>query len=407
MKKAIYILISIIISAIASLLAINLLTPFLAEFSTVTHYLIVGGIGLLVLLICLLLAPKLGKMMERLTEKIVSSVVYLSTPEIISCAVGLITGLIIASLVGFALARIKIIGTYLSLLIVLIFGYAGAMIGYRKREELRVMLRHQDSSRMPAVTEKKEKEPRLKIHNRVTPKVLDTSVIIDGRIAEIYRTGFLEGELVVANFVLEELRHIADSSDNLKRARGRSGLDRLNAMREEFGSRIIISKKDYADETEVDMKLLRLATDIHGVVVTNDFNLNKVAQLQGMQVLNINALSNAVKPVALPGEEMEALLVKEGKEANQGIAYLDDGTMIVVENGRRLIGKRIQVTVTSILQTAAGRMIFARPKLGKNGEALEAAKPPASGQALAGSEDQEQATAEKSATSEETTSTPA
>ena len=411
MKKAIYILISIIISAIASLLAINLLTPFLAEFSTVTHYLIVGGIGLLVLLICLLLAPKLGKMMERLTEKIVSSVVYLSTPEIISCAVGLITGLIIASLVGFALARIKIIGTYLSLLIVLIFGYAGAMIGYRKREELRIMLRHQDSSRTQPPQEKKEKEPKLKTHNRLTPKVLDTSVIIDGRIAEIYRTGFLEGELVVANFVLEELRHIADSSDNLKRARGRSGLDRLNAMREEFGSRIIISKKDYADETEVDMKLLRLATDIHGVVVTNDFNLNKVAQLQGVQVLNINALSNAVKPVALPGEEMEALLVKEGKEANQGIAYLDDGTMIVVENGRRLIGKRIQVTVTSILQTAAGRMIFARPKLGKNGEALEAAKPTPAAQSTSAPQtlerNQDTDTTAKTENEEEAASTPA
>ena len=205
---------------------------------------------------------------------------------------------------------------------------------------------------------------------------MDTSVIIDGRIAEIYRTGFLEGDLVWRILSWKSCATSPTAATVLRRARGRAGLDRLNAMREEFDSRIIITKKDYSDETEVDMKLLRLAADLHGVVVTNDFNLNKVAQLQGVRVLNINALSNAVKPIVLPGEEMEALVVKEGKEINQGVAYLDDGTMIVVENGRRLIGKQIQVIVTSILQTAAGRMIFARPKFGKTAKCWKWANAP-------------------------------
>lgn len=196
-------------------------------------------------------------------------------------------------------------------------------------------------------------------------------MIIDGRIADIYRTGFMEGDLVIANFVLEELRHIADSSDNLKRNRGRGGLDTLNRMREQFSAHIIITEQDYPKIAEVDSKLLRLAHDLNGVVVTNDFNLNKVARLQGMEVLNINELANAVKPIVLPGEEMSALVIKEGKEANQGVAYLDDGTMIVVENGARYVGMQIFVIVTSILQTAAGRMIFARPKLDNKGQVIE------------------------------------
>ena len=376
MKRMIYALVSIVLSVIAILLAINFLSPLLQNLSTTAQYAILIGIGAVVLVCCLLLTPRVGRCLERITDRLVAATAVLSSAEIISCAIGLIIGLIIASLVGFALAQIEIIGAYLSLLAVLICGYAGAMVGYRKRDDFSALLRHQER---PALDRKeKEKEAKSKANNRLTPKILDTSVIIDGRIGEIYRTGFLEGDLVVANFVLEELRHIADSSDSLRRARGRAGLDRLNAMREEFDNRIVISKKDYPDETEVDMKLLRLAADLHGVVVTNDFNLNKVAQLQGVRVLNINALSNAVKPMVLPGEEMEALVVKEGKEANQGVAYLDDGTMIVVENGRRLIGKQIQVIVTSILQTAAGRMIFARPKFGKNGEALEATRRPAS-----------------------------
>ena len=193
------------------------------------------------------------------------------------------------------------------------------------------------------------------------PKVLDTSVIIDGRIADICKTGFVEGPLVIPNFVLEELRHIADSSDALKRAKGRRGLDMLNIIRKELDIEVEISNRDYDDIAEVDDKLVRLAQDLYGCVVTNDYNLNKVATLQGVIVLNINELANAIKPGVLPGEKMVVTVVKDGKEQNQGVAYLDDGTMIVVENGRRFIGETIEVEVTSVIQTNAGRMIFGRP----------------------------------------------
>ena len=192
------------------------------------------------------------------------------------------------------------------------------------------------------------------------PKVLDTSVLIDGRIYDICKAGFLEGPLVAPAFVLDELRHIADSADSLRRNRGRRGLDVLARLQEEAESRVRIVEKDYPDAEEVDVKLLRLARDLGGAVLTNDYNLNKVAGVTGVPVLNINELANTLKPVVLPGEEMMLTLVKEGKENNQAVAYLDDGTMIVVEDGKRFIGQTIKVIVTSVLQTSAGRMIFAR-----------------------------------------------
>lgn len=196
-----------------------------------------------------------------------------------------------------------------------------------------------------------------------SPKILDTSVIIDGRIYDIMRTGFIEGNIVIPEFVLVELRHIADSSDSLKRNRGRRGLDILNKIQTEYGIEIYNSNEEKALEEipEVDVKLLKLAQIMNGKVVTNDFNLNKVAAIKGIPVLNINELANTLKPVVLPGEEMILSLVKEGKERAQAVAYLDDGTMIVVEDGKRFIGQTIKVVVTSVLQTTAGRMIFAKP----------------------------------------------
>lgn len=196
-------------------------------------------------------------------------------------------------------------------------------------------------------------------------KILDTSVIIDGRIADISATGFLEGILVVPQFILTELQHIADSSDTLKRTKGRRGLDVLKALQTDGGPGILITDVDFADVAEVDLKLVHLAKDMGGLVVTNDFNLNKVAALHGVAVLNINDLANAVKPVVIPGEEMHVVVIKDGKEQNQGVAYLDDGTMIVVEDGKTHIGNAIDVIVTSVLQTSAGRMIFAKPKHGR------------------------------------------
>jgi uncharacterized protein YacL len=193
-------------------------------------------------------------------------------------------------------------------------------------------------------------------------KILDTSAIIDGRIADLCKTGFLEGILVVPNFVLGELQKIADSADALRRNRGRRGLDLLNKMQKENQIPIKVFDRDYDDINEVDTKILKLAREMAAKVVTNDFNLNKVAELYGVQVLNINELSNAIKPLVLPGEEMMVHVLRDGKEYGQGIGYLDDGTMIVVEGGRNFIGMDIEILVTSVLQTSAGRMIFAKPK---------------------------------------------
>jgi len=193
-------------------------------------------------------------------------------------------------------------------------------------------------------------------------KLLDTSVIIDGRIADITETGFLEGTLIIPQFILRELQHIADSSDPLKRNRGRRGLDILQKIQKKVGIRVEISDMDFPEIREVDNKLVAMAKALNAKIVTNDFNLNKVAELHGVGVLNINELTNALRPVVLPGEDMRVYVLKEGKEYNQGIAYLDDGTMVVVDNGRRHIGQTIDVCVTSVLQTTAGRMIFSRLK---------------------------------------------
>lgn len=194
-------------------------------------------------------------------------------------------------------------------------------------------------------------------------KILDTNVIIDGRIADVCRSGFLEGTIYVPGFVLEELQHIADSADSLKRARGRRGLDILKTMQNELSLVVRVWDKSLEKSShyeEVDSKLVKLAKALEGVIVTNDYNLNKVAILQNVQVLNVNELANALKPMFLPGEAMRVMVVKEGKDADQGVAYLDDGTMIVVEDGRQFLGQTMLVVVTSVLQTAAGKMIFAR-----------------------------------------------
>jgi uncharacterized protein YacL len=191
-------------------------------------------------------------------------------------------------------------------------------------------------------------------------KILDTSVIIDGRIADICETGFMDGTLVIPQFVLKELQLVADSSDSMKRNRGRRGLDILQKIQKMAGVDVTISDMDFPDVREVDLKLIELARTLQGKIVTNDFNLNKVAQLRGVEVLNINELANSLKPVVLPGEIMKVFILKEGKEYNQGVAYLDDGTMVVVDNARKMIGRTIDVVVTSVLQTTAGKMIFGR-----------------------------------------------
>jgi uncharacterized protein YacL len=284
------------------------------------------------------------------------SLVKAPITDLIFGSVGLMLGLVIAFLVGYALTAIQVpvFNTVAPILLTLLFGYLGFQVGFKKRDELLSLF----SKKKKAGEEDQEQGP-----GKDTLKILDTSVIIDGRIADICQTGFLEGIIVIPQFVLEELQHIADSSDVLKRNRGRRGLDILNRIQKELAIKVEIYEGDFEEIQEVDSKLVKLAKLTSGVVVTNDFNLNKVCELQSVSVLNINDLANAVKPVVLPGEEMNVQVIKDGKEHNQGIAYLDDGTMIVVEDGRDFIGRRIDVLVTSVLQTSAGRMIFAKPKL--------------------------------------------
>ncbi|MCD6436505.1 MAG: TRAM domain-containing protein [Clostridiales bacterium] len=273
--------------------------------------------------------------------------------QLVTGAFGLIIGLIIAYFISniFQIFPIPIIGVILTAVTYLFFAYLGINVSTKK---------FTDVSKIAEIF-KRPQTKESENHGSLNPKILDTSVIIDGRIADIVKTGFIEGPIIIPEFILKELRHIADSSDGLKRTKGRRGLDILSNIQTQMDVEVKIVDIDFSDVGEVDIKLLKLAQKIHGSVVTNDFNLNKVALLQGVKVLNINDLSNAVKPNAIPGEEMEVFVIKEGKENNQGVAYLDDGTMIVVEGGKKLIGKSLKVVVTSVLQTPAGRMIFAKP----------------------------------------------
>jgi len=276
---------------------------------------------------------------------------------IMAGSIGLIIGLIIAYLISQLLLDIPIpfVGNILSAFLYLFLGFLGVRMGVKNTPEMLAL-----PAKIKSAGEKEKVEPCPEDGKK--PKILDTSVIIDGRIADICKTGFIEGPLVIPEFVLEELQHIADSSDNLKRNRGRRGLDILKKIQKELDIEVVIVDIDFDDISEVDSKLVKLARQMNGKVVTNDFNLNKVADLQGVQVLNINDLTNSVKSIVLAGEEMETQIIKEGKESGQGIGYLDDGTMIVVDGGRRYVGKNVAVVVTSVLQTSAGRMIFAKTK---------------------------------------------
>lgn len=250
------------------------------------------------------------------------------------------------------------LGVWGTVVIGIVLIYLGIVATWSMKDEVRVFL--PGAAALPS--DGKETPPEQ-------CKILDTNVIIDGRVADICRTGFIEGPIYVPGFVLDELQHIADSGDSLKRARGRRGLDILNAMRTELKMMIrTYDNNDPNDRDEVDAKLVKLAKKLGGKIVTNDYNLNKVAELQGVPVLNINELANAVKPVVLPGEEMPVTIIKEGKEPDQGVAYLDDGTMIVVEGGRRRIGETLTVVTSSVLQTVAGKMIFARIREGGEDE---------------------------------------
>lgn len=294
------------------------------------------------------ISPYLIKSLFMFTSTVEKSLSAMSTQDLIAGTLGLFLGLIIANLVGLAFGSVPYIGPYVSVALSIILGYLGMHLVVSKKSELAGWLHlHAEGS-----------FDKNKDHH--TGKLLDTNVIIDGRVADIYRSGFLEGPIIVPVFVLEELQKIADSSDILKRNRGRRGLDILNHMRKNSKDDVIIVTNDFEDISEVDSKLVKLAREKNYKIVTNDYNLNKVAELQGVAVLNINDLAIAVKPAVIPGEQIFVQLVKSGKEEGQGVAYLEDGTMIVVENGSQCIGKEVPVIITSVLQTSAGKMIFAK-----------------------------------------------
>jgi uncharacterized protein YacL len=272
-----------------------------------------------------------------------------SLKRLIGAAVGSILGILGATMISSMLAKTTIEPKTLSFLqigLFLFMAYVGLISGANKGDLLNL-------AALGGIFG--GERPTKKSY-----KILDTSVIIDGRIADICETGFVDGILIIPQFVLRELQQVADSADSLKRNRGRRGLDILQRIQKMAGITVQIVETDYPNIREVDLKLIELAKETEAKIVTNDFNLNKVAQLQGVEVLNINELANSLKPVVLPGEIMKVFILKEGKEYNQGVAYLDDGTMVVVDNARKMIGKTIDTSVTSVLQTTAGKMIFGR-----------------------------------------------
>ncbi len=272
--------------------------------------------------------------------------VKMDMKELASGVAGMVVGLVIANLIGISLNGYGVVGTGITVILNIVLAFLGYRVATRKRDEMD----------LPMFKSKQSKSYGSR------PKILDTSVIIDGRILDLLQTGFIEGKIVIPTFILDELRHIADSSDSLKRTKGRRGLDILNEIQKQLAVPVVIKEYNTKEKLEVDSKLLKMAEQYDGFVVTNDYNLNKVAEVRGVRVLNINELANAVKPMLVPGEEMVITVIKSGKENGQGIAYLNDGTMIVVEGGSKKIGETLKVVVTSVLQTAAGRMIFTKIK---------------------------------------------
>ena len=363
-----------------------------------SEYLVALALGVLVIgVLGFLLGPALAEGAAATTRWLEGHLVRLPGAEIVFGVAGAIIGLIVALLLGPALSHIPTVGDFLPAVASVFFALLGWRVFVRKGDDLQLAI----GLRRIGGTTDTDARPRTRMLRRRSPagapaeagsagsgavafgasaavaeggsmiKVLDTSSIIDGRIADLCRTGFLEGPLLVPEFVLDELRHIADSSDPLKRNRGRRGLDVLAGIQKDQSARVEIVEARAAPGQEVDSLLLRLARERGAKVITTDYNLNKVAGLQGVQVLNVNELANALKPILLPGEEITVRVVREGKEPGQGVAYLDDGTMIVIDGGRRFQGEEVCVEVTSTLQTAAGRMIFARPAVAGAGSPLQ------------------------------------
>ena len=316
--------------------------------------LLAAFIGYLVSQYILRIGLSVAKQIERILSRVPSQ-------QLVAGTIGLLFGLIIANLIGMAFERVPIIGSYLPIVLSAVLGYIGIRLGMDKGPDLyKAMVSYTFRGLRSKGRTMKESKDKKALPQTCSAKVLDTSVVIDGRILDIVNTGFLEGPFIVPVFVLEELQKLSDSADTLKRNKGRRGLDLLQTMREKLTNSMEIIDVDYEDLSEVDLKLIRLSMDKHWKLITNDFNLNKIATLQGVAVLNLNDLANAIKPKMMSGETLLVRIMKAGKEPHQGVAYLDDGTMIVVENGVDYVDQTVNVVVTSVLQTSAGRMIFAR-----------------------------------------------
>lgn len=350
-------LIKLTFALVGGSLGYNLFPDLISNWETTPVWLANPIVGMLLgAILFYLFSFQAIKPIEKGAARVEKAFSELSISYLIFGSLGAIIGLILAVLISIPLGGLNvIIIDVIPFVLAVILAYAGFQIGTSRREEIRRLFTPKTpKAENDDVLERKTGDSYRKY------KVLDTSAIIDGRILDVVKTGFLEGTFVVSHHVLKELQYIADSSDSLKRVRGRRGLDILNALQKEDGISLEMDDSEIPESEDVDLKLVHLSKKLDGMIVTNDYNLNKVAEFQNVPVLNINQLANAVKPVVIPGEEMQVMVVKNGTERQQGVAYLDDGTMVVVEEGKHHLNERIEVVVTSSLQTNAGRMIFAK-----------------------------------------------
>ena len=362
MKKYLRILLAIAGLALGFVISDTLINSNILEINQTYLQIIVYIVGALFFGILLyLVAPPIFERIEKLIDNIERQILDQQRKLSIIGLFGIIIGIIIAFLLSLPISLLTLPPLFKMMIniVSVIMYYIMAVLGFRfstkYESDIITFL-----SRVKPSKNDENYDKISKSYLKTNRKLIDTSVLIDGRIAQIAETGFLEGDIVIPNFVLEELQLIADSADDLKRERGRRGLDIVNELQNSDTVNIVIEKKDYKDQKEVDIKLLKLANETGSIVVTNDYNLNKLAKVQNIKVLNINDLANSVKTVVIPGERMLVNIIKEGKEKKQGLAYLEDGTMIVVEEGKDLIGKEVEVMVTTVLQTSAGKMIFTK-----------------------------------------------
>ena len=362
----------VVVFAVTGLILTEYLLPYISDYFDYKFYgngffdiafttIVSGSVGIFVFgSMGMALAPVIIRKMTSWTEKIAILLARVPTSDIMVITFGIAIGLVLANLLGGPFSHLPIIGPYIPLIFSVVLSMVGAKVALRKHQDIVGFFDRSLPSLKGAVKPAAVKDAYDSDRVYCDNKLLDTSVIIDGRIGDILKTGFLDGFMIVPKFVIRELQTLADSSDGLKRGKGRRGLDLLHEIQIENPERVFVDDTDYPELEGVDAKLVKLAQQKQWIIVTNDFNLNKVAEIQGIDVLNINDLANAVKQMVVPGENINVFLLREGKEAGQAIAYFEDGTMIVVDNGRRFIGSSVMAEVTSVLQTSAGRMVFAK-----------------------------------------------